>query len=306
MRTTVKTVITATVFALGLASLGCVSSGTYHKKEAELAALRETSQARDRASVERQRRLEAELGKVKSDMAALGRKFTEVSYDRDVLQDVGANDRALLIQLKKRLDSFGQSIETLTQEKGLFAAGLTDAYARLKTLEVQKAAADRREATYRDLVQKLAGMISAGTLEVVIRDGRMLIVMPNDVLFDSGRTEIKVGGRTALSDVAKALASVTDRRFTVIGHTDNVPIHTARFRSNWDLSTARAVEVTLYLASAGIKPEVLAASGRSEFDPVAGNDSEAGRLRNRRVEIALEPKITELPRLPDPGIATAP
>jgi chemotaxis protein MotB len=283
----------------------CVSTGTYHKKEAELSALRDASQNDQRAHAAREHALQKELGRVRGELGALSRKLADMTYDRDVLRDVSANDRALLIQLKKRLDTLGQNVEALTQEKGAFAAGMAEAYTRLKDLETQKAAADQRLLLYRDLVQKLAGMISAGTLDVTIRDGRMLIVMPNDILFDSGRTELKPAGQQALLAVARVLATVKDRRLTVVGHTDNVPIHTARFRSNWDLSTARAVEVAVRLVDDGLSPTLLAASGRSEFDPVAGNDSEPGRARNRRVEIALEPKITELPKLPESGLANA-
>jgi chemotaxis protein MotB len=281
----------------------CVSTGTYHKKEAELTALRDASQTDQRARAARELALQKELGRVRGELGALSRKLADVTYDRDVLRDVGANDRSLLIQLKKRLDSLGQNVEALTQEKGAFAAGMAEAYTRLKDLETQKTAADQRLLLYRDLVQKLASMISAGTLDVTIRDGRMLIVLPNDILFDSGRTEIKPAGQQALLAVARVLAPVKDRRLTVVGHTDNVPIHTARFRSNWDLSTARAVEVAVRLIDDGLPAALLAASGRSEFDPVAGNDTEQGRARNRRVEIALEPKITELPKLPDMGLA---
>ena len=86
-------------------------------------------------------------------------------------------------------------------------------------------------------------MIDAGQLKVVIRDGRMLIALPNDVLFDSGKTDIKPDGQAALAKVAQVLATIADRNFLVAGHTDDVPIHTARFPSNWELSTARAVEV---------------------------------------------------------------
>lgn len=148
-------------------------------------------------------------------------------------------------------------------------------------------------------------MITAGQLEVIIRKGRMLIVLPNDVLFDSGRTAIKPEGRLALTTVASALSSVNDRQFTVIGHTDDVPIHTVRFRSNWDLSTARAVEVALLLIEVGLKPESLAAAGRGEFEPIVSNDTAENRGLNRRVEIALEPKIDELADLPLAGRAAS-
>lgn len=156
------------------------------------------------------------------------------------------------------------------------------------------------------MVQQLQAMISTGQLEVVIRQGRMLIVMPNDVMFDSGRIVIKPAGRLALAAVARALVTVRDRRFTVVGHTDDVPIHTGRFRQNWDLSTARAVEVTLFLIENGLSAQALAAAGQGEFEPLVPNDSVEHRARNRRVEIELEPNITELPWLPATAVARGP
>jgi chemotaxis protein MotB len=131
----------------------------------------------------------------------------------------------------------------------------------------------------------------------VIRDGRMLIALPNDVLFDSGRTDIKADGQSALVDVAKVLATIPDRNFIVAGDTDNVPIHTARFPSNWELSTARAVEVTKFLIVNGMRPQVLAAAGYGEFDPVAPNDSPEHQAQNRRIEIVLQPNLADLPSL---------
>ncbi|HJX51676.1 MAG TPA: OmpA family protein, partial [Polyangia bacterium] len=67
------------------------------------------------------------------------------------------------------------------------------------------------------------------------------------ILFDSGKTDIKADGQAALAQVAQVLATIPDRNFIVAGNTDKVPIHTARFPSNWELSTARAVEVTKFL-----------------------------------------------------------
>jgi chemotaxis protein MotB len=140
-------------------------------------------------------------------------------------------------------------------------------------------------------------MIDAGQLKVVIRDGRMLIALPNDVLFDSGKTNIKSDGQTALARVAQVLATIPDRKFLVAGNTDNVPIHISHFPSNWELSTARAVEVTKFLVANGMKPEVLAAAGYGEFAPVGPNDTPDHRAQNRRIEIVLQPNLADLPPL---------
>jgi chemotaxis protein MotB len=289
-----------------LLSMGCVSTGKYQRKETELAQLRNESAERDRAADAERRRLQAAIDKLNGEMSALGRKLATVSYERDALFEARNGDLALVNQLKKRLEALGQNVEALTREKGALAASMTDAYARLQELNRQRLAAEQRAATFQSLVQKLQAMISTGQLEVVIRQGRMLIVMPNDVLFDSGRTQIKPQGRTALAAVAGALATVRDRRFTVVGHTDDVPIHNARFRQNWDLSTARAVEVALFLIDSGLKPETLGAAGHGEHDPVVANDSEPHRARNRRVEVELEPNITELPGFSPTAVAVWP
>ncbi len=118
------------------------------------------------------------------------------------------------------------------------------------------------------------------------------------MLFDSGQTAIKPAGRDALLQVAKVLATVPGRTFQVAGHTDNVPIQNARFPSNWELSTARAVEVVKLLVAQGVAPGELSAAGYGEFDPVAGNDAPDGRAKNRRIEITLQPNLDELVAAP--------
>jgi chemotaxis protein MotB len=118
------------------------------------------------------------------------------------------------------------------------------------------------------------------------------------VLFDSGQTTVKPSGRQALTQVASILRSISDRHFQVAGDTDNVPISSAAFPSNWELSTRRAVEVVHFLIEQGMKPELLSAAGYGEFDPVASNDSPEGRKKNRRIEISLQPNIDELVSLP--------
>jgi chemotaxis protein MotB len=142
-------------------------------------------------------------------------------------------------------------------------------------------------------------MIDARELSIVLRDGRMVLRMPNDVLFDSGSVVVKPAGLKVLGVIAGVLKSVSDRRFQVAGHTDSVPIATPRFASNWDLSTARAVEVVRVLATHGLRQPLLSAAGYGEFDPVASNDTNDGRARNRRIEIAVQPNINELVILPD-------
>jgi chemotaxis protein MotB len=272
----IRMTLIALVAATGAA---CVTSGKYDAKVGEL----------DQA-LKREENLKAEVARLEREVA---RMRGELGTERKKLDDAAA----LIGELKGRLEKLGQNVEQLASERGQLQAGLDDAKNRLEELRKQKAAAEARAATFRTLVEKLRSMIDSGQIKVTIRNGRMVLALPNDILFDSGKTSVKPEGKEALARVAQVLATLSDRRFIVAGHTDNVPIKTARFPSNWELSSARAIEVTRLLVENGMRAEVLSAAGYSQFDPVSSNDEPDGRAQNRRIEIVLEPNLSDLPNL---------
>ena len=251
---------------------GCMTNGTHNSQMAKL-------RAEDAATL---------AAKEKE----LGDQITALTKKRDDLQKEIDEATALTSTMKARLEKLGENVDSLTKDK-------EEAAARLEELRKQKAAADARLATFKNLLSKLRAMIDSGQLKVVIRKGRMIIALPNDILFDSGKTSVKKEGKTALEKVAQVLATVPDRDFQVAGHTDDVPIKTAQFPSNWELSTARAVEVSRFLVSKGMAGKVLSAAGFAAFDPVVANDTDEHRAQNRRIEIVLQPNIGDLPSLDD-------
>ena len=174
-----------------------------------------------------------------------------------------------------------------------------DLAAQLEELRKQKAAADARAALFNEFVAKFRKMIDAGRVSIHVRHGRIVLSLRNDVLFDEGKTDLKPAGKQALADVAQALKTVSSRSFQVAGHTDNLPIRSKEFPSNWELSTARAVVVVKFLSAQGVNPSALSAAGYGEFDPVAANIDAANRTKNRRIEISLVPNIEELISLPE-------
>jgi chemotaxis protein MotB len=250
---------------MGASALACVTSGTHEKTVNEL-----------NQALEREKAL---------------------SGQRDDLQKRIDSANALVADLKGRLAKLGQDVEGLSGERSQLQGSLASTKAQLAELEKQKAAAEARAATFRTLVEKLRSMVDSGKIKVTIRNGRMLLALPNDVLFDSGKTALKAEGKEAIGKVAQVLATIDDRHFLVGGHTDNVPIKNAKFPSNWELSTARAVEVAKLLIAGGMKPQVLGAAGYADADPVATNDSPEGKAQNRRIEIVLEPNLSDLPNL---------
>ncbi len=202
-------------------------------------------------------------------------------------------------QLRKELARLGKNADALLAEKGNLSSALADAKARLEELRKAQAMADARAALFKQLALKFQKMIDAGELKVALRNGRMVLQLPNDVLFDSGQTTMKTAGKQALTKIAAVLRTISDRHFQVAGNTDNVPITTSAFASNWELSTRRAVEVVHFLVAQGMRPELLSAAGYGEFDPVSSNDSGEGRAKNRRIEISLQPNIDELVSVPN-------
>ncbi len=162
----------------------------------------------------------------------------------------------------------------------------------LHDLEAQQEEARARLEEFESLTSRFQGMIDTGQLDVVFRRGQMIVELPAAVLFPSGSDEVSGSGRRALEDVAEILKEMPSRRFTVAGHTDNVPVGEAPFDNNWDLSTSRAVAVTEELIDSGLAGRNLVAAGYSEYAPVAPNRTRRGRQQNRRIEIILEPDLS--------------
>jgi chemotaxis protein MotB len=126
----------------------------------------------------------------------------------------------------------------------------------------------------------------------------MVVELPENVLFDSGRSELREAANGTLERVAEVLGHVPNRNFLVAGHTDDIPVgRRSRYDSNWELSAARGVSVVRFLAEHGMAAERLAAAGYAETQPVAANTTDEGRAQNRRIEIIVLPNLDELPDL---------
>jgi chemotaxis protein MotB len=166
----------------------------------------------------------------------------------------------------------------------------------LDDLRAERAETEKRLEAFRALTASFQKMIDSGKLQVTMRHGRMIVKLPAEILFASGSADISKGGQTALAEVAGILKHMPDRRFMIAGHTDNVPVGPPSvFKNNLQLSTARAETVTEQLIAAGMNPAHLSAAGYSEYEPARENSTEAGRRENRRIEIVLLPKLTEIP-----------
>ena len=204
-----------------------------------------------------------------------------------------AKVRAELADRDKRIAELQGSEETLKGEKAASEAELAE-------LREKRAADEKRLAAFQDLQARFKGLVDTGELEIVFRNGQMVLKLPSGVLFPSAGADLSEGGKKTLTKVTKLLMPLKDKHFMVAGHTDNVPIKTDLFANNWYLSTARAISVIAFMAEQGFPQDQLAAAGYADKDPIASNKSPKGRQRNRRIEIIIVPDLSELPKLTKP------
>jgi chemotaxis protein MotB len=141
-----------------------------------------------------------------------------------------------------------------------------------------------------DLAQKLSNQVATHTVSIQMgRDG-LVISLREAGFFDSGSATPKPESLATLHQIATSLGQ-TAYDLRIEGHTDNIPIHTAEFDSNWELSSARATRIArIFLEHSNFPAERLSASGYAEFHPVASNDTPEGRAKNRRIDLVVLPR----------------
>jgi chemotaxis protein MotB len=229
--------------------------------------------------------LEREVARLKEDNTELEKilRAKEDTLSKNII-----NLRAQISELEKENEDLKQSIDRLQSEA--------------ETLERQRQEEmNEMKSTYDDLLEGMKSEIEKGKITITQLKGKLKVNMLDEILFDSGKTTIKPEGVEVLERVGEILLNVKDRAINVEGYTDNVPIGpelARRYPTNWELSAARATNVARYLQEKiGIDPTLLSATGYGEYQPVASNEDEEGRARNRRIEIVLVPmEITPVSR----------
>ena len=209
-------------------------------------------------------------------------------------------------QLEKDLEAAGVDVAKLSQDLASRSTELSKLSATLEEREKALAEYKRRAAQLERIKQrferlraKLNELTNLG-LAVKIRNNRMIISLPGDVLFPSGKDKLKKEGQEILAKVAKVInadKSLRSRFYQVAGHTDNVELRGGVFYDNWGLSLMRARQVLIYLIDPDkgqLPRDRWSASGYSDTDPVASNGSDDGKQKNRRCELVVVPSAEEM------------
>src|SRR5580698_3551228 len=243
-----------------------------------------------------------DIAKLKADLDAANKRHADDDQKYAAAQQQ-------IDDLKAKLKDLGMGLSRSEDEKSKLRQAMSEYEARLKQLDDMKA-------RFRDLKARLDKLTSAG-LKVVVRNNRMVIQLPGDILFDSGKDSLKPDGKKILKQVADVVSgdsTLSTRNFQVAGHTDKEP-YAGQYFDNWGLSVMRARQVVTFLVSpdkttdpkgiptgGGLSPSHWAAAGYAQFDPVAGTVEQQTREeegKNRRVELVLQPNVEEMLNLKD-------
>lgn len=221
-----------------------------------------------------------------------------------------------IVSLKNNIADLEKQYLELSGEKRLneeeFSAALLEKNAEL--IEKERQLREREQALYEleaiiarqdSMTQRLNDILldamlgfNADELSIEIINGKVYVSMTDKLLFKSGSVTVEKKGKEALELLANVLNNNPDIDVLIEGHTDNVPIKTAVFKDNWDLSAIRATSIVRILTTDyNIEPTRLTAAGRGEFTPRASNETPEGRASNRRTDIILSPKLDEIMQL---------
>lgn len=150
-----------------------------------------------------------------------------------------------------------------------------------------------------DAIVEVFSTYDPNEISVSEREGKLYITLANSILFDSGRDKLNKESKEVIAKMADVLKSNGGLEILVEGHTDSEPvkIHRGKYTDNWGLSTARALSIVREMEKMGVNGDRLTATGKGDTQPIASNDSKEGRVKNRRTEFVIEPKIDGLYRL---------
>jgi len=243
---------------------------------------------------------------------ALGGCVSNGTYDQKVAELSACQDERLAMQDKAKTELDATIAAQLELEASL--QGMKTEYeACKKAAEEARQYGEKLKQREADLRAHLQKELTDKDVQISQLKGQLTVSVLDKILFKSGRADILPAGQAVLEKVARVLAQTEDM-IRVEGHTDNVPVSAAlkeKYFSNWELSASRAASVVRYFQAGAhkIEPLRLEAVGFAEYRPVAPNDSDANKQRNRRVEIvltAVKPPVETAPVSPDAAAPRVP
>lgn len=256
---------------------GCVSSKDYEAIKADLAKSHdELTDTRAKA-----KDLGIALQEAQTEIDLINSRVLDLEEQIAIAEARASDAETQLAEVLKDRSSLEASVEEMKRALGV-----------LNRMRVQSEA---RAAEYRAVLAKFKTLIDNGKLKAKIVDGRMVLELQTDILFGSGSAKLSPEGAATIREVGGLLGQIPDRRFQVEGHTDNVPINTKTYPSNWELASARAINVVKEMVDGGMPSKRVSGASFADSRPTTSNETDAGRAHNRRIEIVIVPDLSDLP-----------
>ena len=241
-------------------------------------------------------KLANEIAETQSKVDGLGKSYKELEENSSSeLAKNAAKNRELLQQLEDKEKALAtENARLIALQKELDARSK-----RVDELESALAAKDANMKALKNSISKALTNFEGKGLTVEQRDGKVYVSMENKLLFKSGSWNVGTEGKQAVKQLGEVLAVNPEINVLIEGHTDNDAFNSkGDISGNWDLSTKRATAIVNILQeNTAINAESLTAAGRSEFAPIASNDTPEGKGKNRRIEVILTPKLDEVSKL---------
>lgn len=236
-----------------------------------------------------------EIGMLKDDISTQKEKIAELNQ---MITDIEKKYNELSGAKLSEAEQFNLALKQKTQELEEKEKLLAEREHALNELRDVVARQDSITKRLNDVLRDALLGFKSDELSVEVKNGKVYVSMSDKLLFKSGSAAVEIKGKEAIKVLAGVLDKNPDIDILIEGHTDNVPIKTAVYQDNWDLSVARATSIVRILTvDYKILPTRLTASGKGEFSPRATNETPEGRALNRRTEIILSPKLDEIMQL---------
>jgi len=257
--------------------------------------------------------LQSTLDKTNQDLVDSKANLTKCILDKEKAQSNYTTLQDQVNHLKKSNDALLDNLGNMASLSRKEAENLEKSLENIKEkdlhIRTMQDAITRRDSITLALVTSLKGVlddINDPDIEVNVEKGVVYVSLSDKLMFDSGSYKVSNKAKVVLGKVAKIVNSRPEINIMVEGHTDNVSIKTDAIEDNWDLSTKRASSVVRVLQNDyNVAPDRMSAAGRSFYIPVADNNTDAGKAKNRRTRIIILPKLDEFFNLLEEGMKNA-
>ena len=261
------------LMAAALLTTGCASKKALQECQDDFKSLQDKFSAQS-----------LELKEAQTNVTNLNTRIADAQQE---LKDQKRANTELQKALSESINQGGANISKLVDE-----INASNKY--IKQLVEAKSKSDSLNMALTNKLTKSLSKEELKDVDVQVLKGVVYISLNDNMLYKSGSYEISPKAAETLQKIAKIITDYSDYEVLVEGNTDNVPISKTNIRNNWDLSALRASSVVQALQNDyGVDPKRLTAGGRGEYNPIASNDTEVGKQRNRRTQIIITPKLDE-------------